>query len=202
MRIKGGTGSMLKLFRRAGLCAGIVIAVIAGWAGYLRLTGNFHAVEEGVLYRSGQLSSGQFERNIRAHGIKTIINLRGENANEDWYKNEMMAVSATLVQHIDFPLSANREVPKDRLSKLTELLRDSPKPILVHCEGGADRSGLASALFELAVAKRPISAASEQLSFRYGHFPWLGNTTVAMDRSFERFAKDVLPLAAARLTSD
>lgn len=185
------------VLRRCALAAGLVLALGGGWAGYLRISGNFHAVEEGVLYRSAQLSLDQFERNIRAHGIKT------ENANEDWYKEELKAASATMVRHIDFPLSAVREVSDEKLGKLAELFRDSPRPILVHCEGGADRSGLASALFELIIAKRPAPVASAQLSFRYGHFPWLGSRTVAMDKSFERLAARETPAtAAAGITSD
>jgi protein tyrosine/serine phosphatase len=189
--------------RRTALTLGLVVVLVGGWAGYLRLSGNFHAVEEGILYRSAQLSLDQFERKIRGHGIKTVINLRGENSSEDWYKDELRAASATAVRHIDFPLSAVTEVSDEKLAKLTELLRDSPRPILVHCEGGADRSGLASALFELMIEKRPVSVAAEQLSLRYGHFPWLGNRTVAMDKSFERLAtKEGQPTAAANITSD
>jgi hypothetical protein len=67
--------------------------------------------------------------------------------------------------------------------------------VLIHCEAGADRSGLAAALYKLIVAKSPHKLivaksppeeASAQLSFRYGHFPWLRNSTAAMARTFER----------------
>jgi protein tyrosine/serine phosphatase len=184
------------VLRRSAFAVGVVLALAGGWAGSLRLSGNFHAVEEGVLYRSGQLSLDQFERNIRAHGIKTVINLRGENGDEEWYKEELKAAAATMVRHIDFPLSAVREVSDEKLGQLAELFRDSPGPILVHCEGGADRSGLASALFELIIAKRPAPVASAQLSLRYGHFPWFGNRTVAMDKSFERLAARETPATA------
>lgn len=174
--------------RHLALFLGVGVAIAGGWAGYLRLSGNFHAVEEGVLYRSAQLSFAQFERNIRANGIRTIVNLRGENAGEAWYRDELRAASATNVDHVDFRLSANHEVSDEDLERLSGLFREAAKPILVHCEGGADRSGLASALFELVIAKRPASTAGEQLSFRYGHFPWLGSRTIAMDTSFERLA--------------
>ncbi len=191
------------VFRRVALVGGLAVALTAGWAGYLRLSGNFHAVEEGVIYRSAQLSFEQFEHHIRAQGIKTVVNLRGENTNEGWYTDELKAASATKAEHIDFPLSAIREVSDERLDRLAELLRDAPKPILIHCEGGADRSGLASALFELMIAKKPVSTASAQLSFRYGHFPWFGSRTIAMDRSFERLAaREASATASTSATSD
>jgi hypothetical protein len=44
-----------------------LLAVSAGsWAGYLRFSGNFHAVEEGVMYSSAQLSGDDFQNRIRA----------------------------------------------------------------------------------------------------------------------------------------
>lgn len=181
-------GLIRPALRHFTLFFGLAVAIAGGWAGYLRLSGNFHAVEEGVLYRSAQLSFAQFERSIRVNGIKTVINLRGENVGAAWYRDELRAAEATNARHIDFRLSATHEVSNEKLEALATLLQESVKPILVHCEGGADRSGLASALFELVIAKRPASMAGEQLSFRYGHFPWLGSRTIAMDYSFDRLA--------------
>jgi protein tyrosine/serine phosphatase len=152
----------------------------------MRLTGNFHTVEQGVIYRSGQLSGTQFQSRIKENGIRTVINLRGNNAGRSWYDDEMKASALTGVQHIDFPLSSGKELTDDQLIKLTALLRDSPRPLLIHCEAGADRSGLASALYELVIAKRAPEEVWPQLSFRYGHFPWLRNSTAAMDRTLER----------------
>jgi protein tyrosine/serine phosphatase len=60
--------------------------------------------------------------------------------------DEMKAVSSTGTRHIDFPISANRDLTDVQLDQLTALLRDAQQPVLVHCEGGADRSGLASAI--------------------------------------------------------
>ena len=64
----------------AVLTVGLFAASAGSWAGYLRLSGNFHAVEEGVIYRSAQLSGDDFQNRIRTYGIRTIINLRGENS--------------------------------------------------------------------------------------------------------------------------
>lgn len=172
--------------KRSVLVVGVVATLAGSWAGYLRLSGNFHAIEDGIIYRSGQMSGEQFENRIKDYGIRAIINFRGNNAGKSWYDDEMKASDAAGVQHIDFPLSANREVSDDELTRLEELLRDAPRPLLIHCEGGADRSGFASALYMLVVAKRPGKEAAEQLSFRYGHFPWFTSSTAAMDRTFER----------------
>jgi hypothetical protein len=61
------------------------VVLTAGWAGYLHLSGNFHAVEDGAVYRSGQLSGAELSSRIREKGILTIINLHGNNAGSPWY---------------------------------------------------------------------------------------------------------------------
>ena len=172
--------------RRMGLGAAIAAALAGTWAGYMRLTGNFHSVEEGMIYRSGQLSGEQFDSRIREHGIRTNINLRGNNKGASWYDNEMKISMASGVRHVDFPLSARHEWTDSQIDELVILLRDSPRPLLIHCEAGADRSGMASAIYKLFVAGLPPDEASGQLSLSYGHFPWLFNSTAAMDRTFER----------------
>jgi protein tyrosine/serine phosphatase len=176
----------MKLIKVFGASVGIVIAAAGGWAGYLRLSGNFHAVDEGAVYRSGQLSGSQFSSRIRENGIRTIINLRGNNAGRAWYDSELKASEAAGVGHIDFPISASRELTDEQITQLAGFLTTSPRPILIHCEGGADRTGLASALYKLVVDRSSPSQAAGQLSFRYGHFPWLWSGTNAMDVTFAR----------------
>jgi hypothetical protein len=58
----------------------VPVVLTAGWARYLDLSDNFHAVEDGAVYRSGQLSGAELSSCIRENGILTIINLRGNNA--------------------------------------------------------------------------------------------------------------------------
>lgn len=172
--------------KRLGRTVGVVALVTLAWAGYLRLSGNFHPIEEGVIYRSAQLSGRQFVERIRENGIKTIINLRGNNTGRSWYDDEIRASVTAGIQHIDYPISSGRELTDDQVMELTGLLRTAARPLLIHCEAGSDRTGLTSALYELLVARRSVAEASSQLSFRFGHFPWLGSRTIAMDRTFAR----------------
>lgn len=50
----------------------------------------------------------------------------------------------------------------------------APKPLLIHCESGADRSGLAAALYLAAISGAGEEVAEEQLGLKYGHIsePW------------------------------
>jgi protein tyrosine/serine phosphatase len=174
--------------KRVGQIVGVVALLAGAWAGYLRVSGNFHAIDEGVIYRSGQLSGSQFSEEIRKYGIKTILNLRGNNIGRSWYDDEIKASNAARIRHIDYPISSGTDLTDNQVAELTDILRTAPRPILIHCEAGSDRTGLISALYKLLVARRPVEESSRQLSFRYGHFPWLGSQTVAMDRTFDRVA--------------
>jgi protein tyrosine/serine phosphatase len=166
----------------------IVLAAISAllWAGYLRVTGNIHTIEEGRAYRSAQLSPSSLLKLIADKKIQTVINLRGYNGGKRWYDSEVETTQHAGVKHVDLALSANQPLSNQQISRLLDLLKKSPEPILIHCEGGADRAGLAAAIYEFIVAERSPSVAGFQLSFRFGHFPWLGSRTVAMDQTWDR----------------
>ena len=47
----------------------------------------------------------------------------------------------------DLPLSATRRPARLELLRLIDVLERCPYPLLIHCKSGADRTGLASALY-------------------------------------------------------
>jgi len=179
----------LKMPRRLGAAlAGILLAGagLGGYAGYLQLVGNFHTVIEGQLYRSAQPTPAQLETYVREHGIKTVINLRGEDAKANWYGPEIAAAQNLGVEHIDFKMSASTELTPQRAEEIVAIMAAAPKPILIHCQSGSDRSGLVSALYSNRIAGEAAETAERQLSFYYGHvgIPHL-SSAYAMDKSWE-----------------
>jgi protein tyrosine/serine phosphatase len=164
----------------------LVLGSLAAYAGVLQLYGNFHTVIAGELYRSAQPTSAQLERYVRDHGIETVINLRGENT-ADWYKQEIATSEKLGVKRIDFRMSASEELNPERAAELVALMKSAPKPILIHCQAGADRSGLASALYSRWVAQKGENFAEGQLSFFYGHvgLPYVSRAW-PMDESWEK----------------
>jgi GR25 family glycosyltransferase involved in LPS biosynthesis/protein tyrosine phosphatase (PTP) superfamily phosphohydrolase (DUF442 family) len=165
----------------------LLLPIVGGavYFGVLRLDGNFHSVVAGELYRSAQPMPNQIDAYVEMYGIKTIINLRGPNSGHSWYDREIIEASKLNVDHFDFPMSARSELSKEQAETLISLFKRSKKPILIHCRDGADRTGLASALYVASVSKQGEEAAEDQLSIMYGHFPipWL--SIYAMDRTFE-----------------
>ena len=170
-----------------GLAAG-------SWALGLQLGGNIHTVQKGVLYRSAQLNGQKLSEVITRYGIRTVINLRGGSHTDRWYQQELDITTARGATHFDVYMAATSEPTADVLDRLIEIMKTAAQPILIHCNSGSDRAGLASALYERFIRGRSAEAAAEQLSFRYGHFPWLGSGTVAMDRTFWRLASQGLSI--------
>ncbi|NDW04768.1 tyrosine-protein phosphatase [Jiella pacifica] len=180
-----------QILRRGLLALAILVAPAAGYAGYLRATGNVHTVEPDRVYRSGQLGPAALQRLIDDRHIRSIINLRGVNPDEQWYRDEVLVADENGVKEINIGISARRQPSLSTLRRIEAAMRDAPKPLLIHCMGGADRSGLASAIYDYAIAGRPADVARGQLSFAYGHFPWLLSETAAMDRAFDDFVQQM-----------
>jgi protein tyrosine/serine phosphatase len=176
-------------FRAAAVALGLMTASVGGYGGVLFYTGNIHAVSEGELYRSAQLDKDEFAAAIRQYGIRSILNLRGAHPGEAWYDDEVAAANEAGVTHYDVALSARRQPNEAQIKAVLRVLREAPKPLLVHCKSGADRSGLVSALFRLVEENATPEEADRQLSLVYGHFPYLTSKTVAMDESFWAFVR-------------
>ncbi|MDP3896806.1 MAG: dual specificity protein phosphatase family protein [Mesorhizobium sp.] len=153
--------------------------------GYRQISGNFHVVAPGELYRSAQPTPDRLAGYVAAHGIRTVVNLRGANDGAGWYDAEKRASAALGLNHIDFAMSARARLGDERMSQLIAILLTAEKPILVHCMGGADRSGLASALYLTFVKGVAPEIAERQLSIFYGHFAVSISKTMAMDETFD-----------------
>lgn len=149
-------------------------------------SGNFHEVVPGELYRSAQLRTGDIARYKQQYHIRTVINLRGENPADGWYTTEVREAKAEGVTHVDFRMSASHELSDQQAMQLLEVMRTAPKPLLIHCKSGADRTGLASALYVAGIRKGTEWQAERQMWIFYGHVPFAISAAAAMNRTFER----------------
>lgn len=171
--------------KAAVLLLTMLLATVGGYALYLKTTTNFHAVVAGEVYRSSQPSPQAIADFSKRYGIKTIINLRGGINSPVW--NAEVEQARTLgIEHIDFPMSAYRELSPEQATELIQVMKEAPKPLLIHCLSGADRTGLASALYLAAVSKTNEKVAESQMSILYGHISLPISRAFAMDRTFEK----------------
>lgn len=169
-----------------------VLLIALSWAIYIFAYGNFHRVDENF-YRSAQLFSFNMPHYIKKNGIKSVLNLRGPSK-DDWYRDELEILGQHNVVYYNYRIGDRKILTKKQMDDLVDIIDKAPKPVLVHCKAGADRASLVTALY-LHVIKRDKDP-ERALSLMYGHFPWLGSKTKAMDESFESYKQEGLNEAA------
>lgn len=177
---------MWRWIGRGGAAVVVTVLALAGYLGWLQLNGNFHEVSPGTVYRAAQMDGQALARWKREYGIASVLNLRGENSGADWYETELALADRLGIEHIDFRMSASQKLSAPEVLALTEVMRNAPKPMLIHCQGGSDRTGLASALYVAGIDGGGEEAAEWQLSLLFGHIgiPWLSQAW-PMDETWE-----------------
>ncbi|MDO5604604.1 MAG: tyrosine-protein phosphatase [Paracoccus sp. (in: a-proteobacteria)] len=183
---------MWRWLKRTAILVAAAVVVAMGWFGWLHASGNFHEISPGSAYRAAQMDGQALVRWQREHGIATVLNLRGANPGSDWYETERAVTDRLGITHIDFRMSAARELDSPEALRLIEIMRDAPKPLLIHCMGGADRTGLAAALYVAGIDGGSEAQAEWHLSPAFGHvgIPWLSRAW-AMDRTWERMEPEL-----------
>ncbi|MBX9622399.1 MAG: tyrosine-protein phosphatase [Gemmataceae bacterium] len=146
---------------------------------------NRHTVVPGKVYRSAQLGPDALARVIEDEGIKTVVNLRGTGPEVAWYAAEARTTHEHGVCQEDVSLSAKRLPAPAEVRRLVEVLDRTAYPILLHCQQGADRTGLAAAAVLLLHTDATLARARRQLWPRYGHVQ--GGRTVVIDRFFDYY---------------
>jgi protein-tyrosine phosphatase len=134
------------------------------------------------------LTGGNLIQVLRQYHIKTVVNLRGAEKSDPWYGNETGICQRMGVRHIDVAFSATHLPPPKELDKLVTAIDSAPEPLIVHCMGGSDRSGLAATLFLVLHQGWPLDRAEhDELTLRYGHISF--GTARAMDHFFDLYRR-------------
>lgn len=146
---------------------------------------NLSEVSPGV-WRSNQ-PSPRHVRRLKKLGIRTIINLRGIN-NRSPYLFEKEACDAAGIDLVSCSLSARTLVDRKNLLQLLDLFETIERPFSMHCKSGADRAGLAAALYILHIDQGTVEQAQKQLSFRYLHIR--SSSTGVLDFMLDAYQRD------------
>jgi protein tyrosine phosphatase (PTP) superfamily phosphohydrolase (DUF442 family) len=127
---------------------------------------NLYQVAPGV-WRGNHPTTRRWHQ-LRAMGIRTVLNLRAESR-MPVYLSEQRICTALGLNLITVHLSAREAPPRDRLLTLLDMFRSIEHPFFMHCKSGADRTGLAAAIYLLAIVGRPLSDARAMLAPRFVH---------------------------------
>ena len=130
-------------------------------------TSNFETLQPGKIYRSGQMTAGTLAKTIRGRRIKTVLNLRGINVAEAWYRAERAAAIGSGAALVDISMSSSQWMSRAQLKMLVRVLDRCEYPLMIHCQWGAERTGLVSAFAELLRPGATLGDAKAQFSLYY-----------------------------------
>jgi len=114
----------------------------AGWAEPIVLDGvpNLHRLTP-TLYRSEQPTALGMQ-NLEKLGIRTVINLRAFN-------DDLDELRGTALRAVHVPVHTWHLETEDIVAVMRELRQPENGPFLIHCQHGADRTGLMSAMYRM-----------------------------------------------------
>jgi tyrosine-protein phosphatase SIW14 len=142
-----------KLFLGLTVVALVTAAPLVYSAHRTNYSRNFRVVEDGVLYRSGQLNKAGLDRVIRELGIKTVVSLRAPGRSDDWEEGFCQARG---LKHVRIPPRVWRpdekgDVPAEQaVTAFLQVMDDRANyPVLVHCFAGIHRTGTMCAIFRM-----------------------------------------------------
>lgn len=132
---------------------------------------NWAAVEEGLLYRSGQLHEYLVEDRLADHGIRVVVELDSGGPRDEHERAQDAAMEKLGIRYVHCaPVHGDGlGDPACYVTALQEMAQawHSKTPLLIHCRGGSQRTGAAVAWFRVLFQDwTPARAREEYLSFR------------------------------------
>ncbi len=141
---------------------------------------NLRVVEEGVLYRSGQLTPAGLERVIHDYNIKTVVTLRASKRNPNDSAQDAWEEEVCAAKKLKFVRIAPRvwgadekgEIPAEQAVQEFLDVMEKPEnhPVLVHCFAGIHRTGTMCAIFRMEYQGWTCERAMEEMQL-YGFAP-------------------------------
>jgi protein tyrosine/serine phosphatase len=136
----------------------------------LNLLYNFHWIVPGEAARSAQAYAGMLGSFLRANGLKAVINLRGRHPNFGWWKYETKVCARLGIAHLDAMMDSRRLPLREMLVALIDAFDAAPRPFVIKCSGGQDRTSFAAALY---IVHRDGWDATERALKQFARFPYL-----------------------------
>ena len=175
--------------------AAILLTLWVQWGQDVLIVRKWGVVQQGLVFRSGQISSWRIEGILKDNHIARVVSLSGEDEDAD-ATFERKTCERLAVDRKVFMMSgdgvASAEMYADAVAAIVES-RKIGNPVLVHCHSGSQRTGAVVTLYRLLVLGDTPAKAREEL-LRYGHDP---------DRNPKliRYVNQQMPEVARRLAA-
>lgn len=138
--------------RTVRVTAALIVVVACGAALVYLQQGatpkRFGVVEEGRLYRCGEITPRQLEHVARVYGLRSVLSLLDPDTPASVAEREKAEQLG--LRWINVPLPGNgASTPEDREKIRAVLFDPAAGPILVHCAAGTNRTGLAIGMYRI-----------------------------------------------------
>jgi protein tyrosine/serine phosphatase len=126
---------------------------------------NFGKISDGV-YRGAQPTAEGFAE-LKKMGIKTIINLRLMHTDDELLKG----TGLNYIHFNSFAATPN----EDHVVNCLKIMNDPAcQPVFIHCQAGADRTGMIIAAYRMTYDKWSVDEAIKEMpNFRYNTGIWM-----------------------------
>jgi len=161
------------------LAVGLAVLVAAGigvWRSVLEerfIPKRFGVVEQGRIYRSGQISASLVKKVLVEYDIKVVIDLTADDPNNSDQRAERRSCGELGIQVVNLPLRGNGTGDVNNYAIAVISIAQAVKkgtPVLVHCAAGTQRTGGVIAAYRLLVQKKGPDLVISELK-RYGWSP-------------------------------
>lgn len=128
---------------------------------------NFHKLDADV-WRHNHPSPARLAQ-LQAMGAASVLTLRGSTS-----VPSVLEAAACTDLGLEFRALEMRAVilpRKEALLGLLDAIREMPKPMVIHCKSGSDRTGLAATIYLHVFKGVPLAEARKQLGVRFIHNP-------------------------------
>ena len=155
--------------RAVWIALAIAGLLIGGYVVFDQLyyVGKFGVVVPGELYRCRQPHGLQWSV-IDRHDIRTVVNLKTEAEDPDVFADERDLLAEKGVKLVHIPIKGL--LPSyEQFERFVRSVRNSPRPALVHCEHGRNRTGFMAAAYLIVMQGWSAERAMEDLEL---YEPW------------------------------
>jgi len=116
-------------------------------------------------YRGAQPKDGDYA-DLAALGIKTLINLTGDDAEAD----EKTMAARTGIAYFQIPMTTHRAPTLAQLSEFLSIVTNpANQPVYVHCVGGRHRTGVMTAVYRMSEhGWTTAQAFNEMKQYKFG----------------------------------